>query len=115
MENTIGLRIKKIREDKRISQDYLAACLELSQSNYGRLEKDDNRLTITRLQKIAEILEVKVGHLIGESSEKSIHQNSNQTANAYNTETVINSDPELIKTLKDEISFLRNILKEKLS
>lgn len=93
-----------------MTQDYLAACLELTQSSYGRLEKDDNRLTIPKLLKIAEILEVKIGQLVGEVSEKSIHQTSNQTANAYNTESVIYADPDHINSLKEEILFLRNLL-----
>jgi hypothetical protein len=35
MQNNIGFRIKKIREDKRMTQDYLAARLDVTQSNYG--------------------------------------------------------------------------------
>lgn len=37
MENVIGLRIKEFRENKRLSQEYMAACLDVTQSNYGRL------------------------------------------------------------------------------
>lgn len=112
MDNSIGLRIKKIREDKRISQEYLAACLNVSQSNYGRLEKDDNRLTIPKLLKISIILEVKVEFLIGGEAEKSVHENINQMDNVHSPNILC--DSEHIKSLKEEISFLRHLLKEEM-
>lgn len=114
MDNTVGLRIKKTREEKGITQEFLANCLETTQSNYGRLEKDDSRLTVPKLMKIAEALEVSVSYLLGESATRIIQQSNNETANAYNVDTIINADKDHISTLKDEISFLRKILQEKL-
>lgn len=49
--NKIGSKIKKIREDKGITQDLMAYHLEMSQANYGRLEKDDARLNVTYKKK----------------------------------------------------------------
>lgn len=46
--HTIGSRIRKKREEKGISQEVMAMGLELTQSSYGRLEKDDRRLTLFR-------------------------------------------------------------------
>jgi len=40
--NDIGVRIKRLREEKGITQEAMAMDLELSRSNYGRLEKDDS-------------------------------------------------------------------------
>lgn len=110
MQNNIGLRIKNIREDKRLTQDYLAACLNVTQSNYGRLEKDDNRLTITKLIKIAEILEVKVSFLLNEKNDESISLNKNKNVNPHNTVNVISADQDHINSLKEEILFLRTLL-----
>lgn|GEM_PF-2814185 len=61
--------------------------------------------------KIAEILEVKVSFLLDEKSEKSIQLKNNQNAQAYNIESAINADQEHIASLKEEIYFLRNLLK----
>jgi len=44
--NDTRLRIRKIRENKRISQEKMAEALEVTQSNYRRFEKNDNRLTV---------------------------------------------------------------------
>ena len=107
---TIGERIRKLRETKNISQEKMAIELFLTQSNYGRLEKDDKRLTVPKLQKIVEILEVSISQLFGEQTSKIIHQNNNEKAEAYNVDTIIHADKEHINTLKDEIAFLRKIV-----
>lgn len=55
------LAIKSEKPERKggITQEFMAMELEVSQSNYGRLEKDDSRLTVPKLIKIAEVLEVK--------------------------------------------------------
>lgn len=53
MSNVVGTKIRSLREEKGITQEYLAACLGLTQSNYGRMEKSDARITIPKLFKIA--------------------------------------------------------------
>jgi transcriptional regulator with XRE-family HTH domain len=111
----VGTRIRKTRKEKGITQEFIAQCLEITQSNYGRLEKDDSRLTVPKLVKIAEVLEVSVSFLLGESATRIINQTNNETANAYNVETIINAYRDHIQTLKDEIFFLRKLVEEKLS
>ena len=49
--NIVGSRIKRIREEKGIKQEYMAYELDISQSSYGRLEKQDSRLTVPKIQK----------------------------------------------------------------
>lgn len=115
MDNTVGAKIRKTREEKGITQEFLAQCLDITQSNYGRLEKDDARLTVPKLLKIAEVLEVSVSYLLGESATRIIQQSNNETANAYNVDTIINADKEHISTLRDEIAFLRKIVEDKLN
>jgi len=116
MNNDIGLRIKSARERKNISQDAMAMHLDITQSNYGRLEKSDSRLTAPKLQTIAKVLEVNIAFLFDEKSSKAIHQHNNKNAQAYNVETiesVINADKDHIESLKDEIAHLRSMLKDK--
>lgn len=109
MNNTIGTKIRSLREEKGITQEYLAACLGLTQSNYGRMEKDDARITIPKLFKIAEVLEVRVGYLLDEQATQIIHQHNNELANAYNVDTMV-ADKDHIASLKEEIQFLRSKL-----
>jgi len=114
MINKIGTRIRKVRENKGISQEAMALELEITQSNYGRLEKSDTRLTVPKIQKIAKVLDITVAYLFNEKSAKIINQHNNDSAqsqHAYNVDTIIHADKEHINTLKDEIVFLRELLK----
>lgn len=112
MNNIIGTKIRKHRENLGISQEAMASELEITQSNYGRLEKDDNRLNIPKLKKIAEVLDISVAFLFDEKNAKIINQQHNETASAYNVETLVQADKEHILSLKEEITFLRTFLKK---
>lgn len=54
----IGHKIKKIREIKGFTREYMAAQLEMSVSNYGKLERDEIPITLEKLQLISESLDV---------------------------------------------------------
>ena len=110
--NTVGTRIKKIRDERGIKQETIANEMGITQSTYGRLEKDDNRLTATKLIKIAEILNVSVSLLFGEKATNIIHENKGDNAQAQ-IGTIVQHDNEHIKSLKEEIIFLRKMLEEK--
>lgn len=92
--NIIGQRIKKLREEKGITQEAMALQLDVTQSNYGRLEKDDRRLNVVKLLKIVRILDVNVNYLFKE---------------VY--DILVNSLRAEIQHLKEEIQFLRVIVK----
>ncbi|MDC9723293.1 MAG: helix-turn-helix transcriptional regulator [Urechidicola sp.] len=111
MINEIGTRIRKARERKGISQEAMALELEITQSNYGRLEKNDTRLTVPKILKIAKVLDITISYLFDEKSAKIINQHNNENPHTYNVDTIINADKEHINTLKDEILFLRKLLK----
>ena len=102
--NEIGTRIKKLREEKNISQEKMALELELTQSNYGRLEKDDKRLTVPKIIKISEVLNVNVSYLFNERTAKVIHQhnNNNESPSAYNVENLYQSNKEITDKLIEQ-------------
>lgn len=56
--------IRKIREYRNYTQDYLAAKLEISQNAYSKIELSYSKLTLDRLFHIALILDVKVTQLL---------------------------------------------------
>ena len=108
--NTIGTRIRKIREERGIKQEFIANEMGITQSSYGRIEKDDNRLTAVKLIKIAEILNVSVSVLFGEKATNVIHENKGDNTQSYIGTLVQNK--EHIESLKDEIQFLRKLLED---
>lgn len=110
--NVIGQKIKRLREEKGITQEAMAAQLDVTQSNYGRLEKDDRRLNVVKLLKIVRILDTNISYIFNET------ENSDST----NSSTISNSNKEVydilieslrseIQHLKEEIDFLRVIVK----
>ncbi len=112
--NDIGIRIRKIRESKGFSQKFMANQLGMTQSNYGRLEQDDGRLTVPKLTIIAKTLEVSISHILGEQATQIIHQHGNKNPGAYNVETLYQNNKELYEELKsavvsvkEEISLLK--------
>ena len=56
----IGLRIRKLREEKNISQQDLAATCNFEKSSMSRIEAGGTNLTIGTLLKICEALDVKL-------------------------------------------------------
>ncbi len=60
----VAANIRKIRELKNYTQDYLAAKLEISQNAYSKIELGYTKLTLKRLFHIALILEIDCNDLL---------------------------------------------------
>jgi transcriptional regulator with XRE-family HTH domain len=58
MNENLGDTIRKIRELKNFSQSYMAERLGLSVSGYGKIERNETELTLSRIKQIAEIFEM---------------------------------------------------------
>ena len=87
----------------------MAAAFDITQSNYARLEKDDNRISVPRLIIIAKTLETTVTELVGEKPNTVVPQNTKRDAFAY-FQSTFQSDKEHIQTLKDEIEYLKKMV-----
>ena len=61
-------KIKQIREDKKLSQVYLANELELDQSQYSRREKGEIQFVPSEIAKISKILDTTISNLFGEET-----------------------------------------------
>jgi transcriptional regulator with XRE-family HTH domain len=107
--NLIGNKIRLLREEKGLSQENLATALDITQSNYARLEKDDNRISVTRLIIIAKTLETTVTDLVGEKANNVVNQNHNHEAVTY-LNANFQADKDHINTLKDEIEYLKKMV-----
>ena len=107
--NIIGQRIKKLREEKGITQEAMAHQLDVTQSNYGRLEKDDRRLNVVKLLKIVRILNINISYLfnevISEVNDEDTPAFTNSNKEVY--DILVESLRAEILHLKDEITFLR--------
>lgn len=109
----LGENIKKLRELKNFTQQYLADELGLSLSGYGKIERNQTELSITRLYKICEVLEVDLQTLLSFDG-KELFKSSAGRAAIANQVCVIPSAPdrqsELIEKYKEENLYLKQLV-----
>lgn len=55
---TVAINIRKIREAKHYTQDYMAMKLAISQNAYSKIELGYTKITVERLFQIAYLLDV---------------------------------------------------------
>ena|ERR1700744_3515266 len=111
----IGQKIKKLRELKNLTQEYVAEQLHLTQSGYSKIETGEVDVPYTRLEEIAKILTIKVEDIINFNENMVFNIMHNQTGNGL----VINhhtSDNEKklyedqIQLLKEQVEYLKNTI-----
>jgi len=73
MKNIIE-KIKKIRLQKAYSHEFMALELNISQVAYSKIEKNETKLTVDRLFKIAEVLETKIEDVLDIKADKIYNQ-----------------------------------------
>lgn len=110
----IGYKIRKIRELKGYSQEFLASQLEISQRQLSRIENNDTDLSLSKLETISNILEVTLNQLLG-FDEKFIFQHcENAFGNNQNYYAFSDKERDLyekrISHLEKEITYLRTQL-----
>ena len=114
----IGSKVRKLREFRDISQDYMAEQLGISQSHYSRIEKGERTLDSEQLEKIAKLLETTVEGI------KAFETNGKYPIFNTNTGTSIigggnnnvhcyQIDPKLDKLYQDHIALLKESITSK--
>lgn len=98
-----GHSIKKFRELRNYTQEYMAEMLGISQNAYSKIENGRTRLTTDRLKKIAGILEISVFLLLDPHSV--IPSPANQSPDIWQEQRKIYE--HTIAILQREIEHLR--------
>lgn len=109
----IGLIIRSSRESHGYSQDYMAETLQICQSAYANIESGKTTLSLDRLIRISEILNIDIYDLLAKGLGKKPQADSdfkNGIPVFMETKQVYD---QLILELKNEIEFLRTLLLEK--
>ncbi|PWK17602.1 helix-turn-helix protein [Arcicella aurantiaca] len=65
---TFGERLKQIRKEQNLKQEYMAAKLEMKQPNYSHIENNKVKPNLQQLKKIAEIFSISMENLVGDSA-----------------------------------------------
>jgi transcriptional regulator with XRE-family HTH domain len=124
MTDKVGSNIRRFRELRGYSQDFMADKLGITQSSYGKIEREAVKLTIERLQNIADVLEVDLANLINSKNQNIFNiMYNNDVSNGYIENQKLESKEayqQLIKSLEqknahleEEIAFLRKMVEKK--
>jgi transcriptional regulator with XRE-family HTH domain len=77
----VGNNIRKLRELRNYTQQYLADQLELSLSGYGKIERNETDVSLGRLQQIADILGVDIHGILRFDDKHISNLSNNEVAN----------------------------------
>jgi transcriptional regulator with XRE-family HTH domain len=103
--------IKKFRELKNITREELADKLEMSLSGYSKLERGEVDITLTKLYRIADILEVSVSQILNFDASQIFNIKDHGVANVDIQSQTNNYQDEYkdkyIKMLEAEVERLR--------
>jgi transcriptional regulator with XRE-family HTH domain len=85
----IGSKIKKMRELRNFTQDFVAESIGISQASYSEIETDKTDVSLSRLSQIAEVLGVSTSDIISFDERLILHINENKglASNVYKNMT----------------------------
>lgn len=78
----VGNNIRKLRELRNYTQQFMADQLEISLSGYGKIERNDTNVSLGRLQQIADILDVDVHGILLFNDELIFNLSNSEVANS---------------------------------
>lgn len=107
----IGQRIKKIRESRNYTQEYMSDKLNISQNTYSKIETGGIKLTVDRLKQISDVLEMSIEEILNNETQTFNFHNSNIEKFYGYIETLHEDNKELtqttIKVLNEQLTYLQ--------
>ena len=100
-----GNKIKKIREFKNYTQEYMGDKLGMSQNNYSKLETGQTKIDTDRLKKISEVLEVPVETILDDSQNITFNNSNNYN---FFAGYVLNLQEENKELMENNVRFLQD-------
>lgn len=110
----IGQKIKKLRELKNLTQEYMADQLGLSQSSYSKIEAGEVDIPYSRLEDVSKILGLKPEDIVMFNEHMVFNVMHNQTGNGLVINQMSENEKALyqenVALLKEEIAYLKSVL-----
>lgn len=103
----VGSKIRKLRNEKEYSQEYMAQKLNISPATYSKWERGETDLTINQLEKVAKVFEVGVVELMDSGVAQIINLKDSHQNTVVNREAYVNYDTQLLAHVKEENAHLR--------
>jgi len=122
MNDIIAKNIKKHRELKGFSQEYMAHQLSVNQSTYAKMENSSTKITIDKLFSVAKLLETDVSEILDLKNQTIYNQDlkdnsvgHQQVENLYQEnkevyQELLKAKDEQIALLKEQIIFYKSKL-----
>lgn len=107
--NTIGSKIKNIRELKNYTQEFMAKKLQMTQAGYSKVERDETDIAYSKVEEIAKILGVSTEELIAFDQQRFFNNQSNVKGN-YNGIIINDMAKDVKKLYEDKITLLEKML-----
>ncbi|MPS74862.1 MAG: XRE family transcriptional regulator [Chryseobacterium sp.] len=124
MNTQVGSKIRRLRENKGISQEEMAEKLHISRSAYSRIENGETNSWVNHIERLCKELEMKIEDFFIQSDnnintnqdnasavQTNTHQDTHITINQL-SEKVIELYEERIYELKKQVSDLQVELKK---
>ena len=118
----IGTKIRKLRELKGYSQEYVASQLGMVQTNYSKIERGETKdMTVKRLEEIAKVLEVTPATILSFDEKQVFNSTFNNQSGSYGGNIMyiqesFNREREQyearLKHQDEEIAFLREMCRK---
>ena len=122
MNDAIAKNIRKHRELKGFSQEYMAHQLNVNQSTYAKMENSSTKITIDKLFSVAKLLETDVSEILDLKNQTIYNQDlkdnsvgHQQVENLYQEnkevyQELLKAKDEQIALLKEQIIFYKSRL-----
>jgi transcriptional regulator with XRE-family HTH domain len=107
--NTIGIKIKNIRELKNYTQEHMAKELQMTQAGYSKIERGETDIAYSKIEEIAKVLGVTTEGLIAFDQQKFFYNQNNITGD-NNGITIVEISKEVKKLYEDKIGLLEKML-----
>ena len=109
-----GKKIRKLRELKNMTQEYVAKRIEMSISGYGKIERGESNLSLNKMEKISKIIGFDIEEIVQFDEEdlltnvKARNLGEGGDTNMPNQEVKLLE--QIIVQLKEENAFLKKII-----
>ncbi len=109
---SIGNKVKKLRELRNYTQEYMADRLGMSLTGYGKIERDEVDIPYKRLEQLSEALGVKTVDILNFDEKVILNFSNNKNINAgYVVHQVISADMQ--RVYEEQITLLKEMMKMK--
>jgi transcriptional regulator with XRE-family HTH domain len=106
----IADNIRKMRELRNFTQDYMATQLGITQAGYSKIESGTTDITFSKIEEIAQILNVTPTDLVAFDSQKYFNS-FNNVEGSNNGSVIIDMKTDEVKRLyEDKIKLLEKLL-----